>query len=397
MAETSEAADKFNISDQPQVDDYANEQGDNTENVPLEENQSDSQYDFDSLVQEIMETERERSTPENAVIAELPVEDQPLYSGPGVYELVCEKRSQRRRKYAASAKVNIEDVYDGILYKEHFYIDGYFRRHNADKNSPELHLSLQINNDGVAIFRSSKFGVWPVYAVINKLLPEARFTRENRIFLGLWYGYQKPHMKLFLGSVLHEIDQLYKGIIIPLKAESMLKVRTIIPSSVADAPARCLMMELAQFNGKFGCPCCYAPGETHAISETGNSHIHPFYIGEDQQETGYHGLRTHQETVKYVMEVEKIFLDGKRREPIPVKGVKEIVYFVQCATESGYKYCAYVKPLEMIDSDSHIVKVKFSIGYKAISLDEIEDPVVFLKTDYDHNYISKFPNFFEKD
>lgn len=96
----------------------------------------------------------------------------------------------------------------------------------------------------------------------------------------------------------------------------------------------------------------------------------------------------------------KEYLPVKRRNSYTFKcrsGIYQIVYFVQCATESGYKYCAYVKPLEMIDSDSHIVKVKFSIGYKAISLDEIEDPVVFLKTDYDHNYISKFPNFFEKD
>lgn len=70
---------------------------------------------------------------------------------------------------------DIRDVYDGKLYKEHFNSKGYFQNVSTnDSMTTELHLSLQINTDGVAIFRSSKCSVWPVYAVINELPPHLR-------------------------------------------------------------------------------------------------------------------------------------------------------------------------------------------------------------------------------
>lgn len=67
----------------------------------------------------------------------------------------------------------IDDVYDGSLYKEHFNKNGYFHG-SLEDGLHELHLSMQINTDGVNIFKSSKFGVWPIYAVINELPPEHR-------------------------------------------------------------------------------------------------------------------------------------------------------------------------------------------------------------------------------
>lgn len=38
-----------------------------------------------------------------------------------------------------------------------------------------LHLTFQININGGAVFKWSKLGVWPVYAVINELSSDARF------------------------------------------------------------------------------------------------------------------------------------------------------------------------------------------------------------------------------
>ena len=53
----------------------------------------------------------------------------------------------------------IRDVYDGLAYKVH--------QHFLDK-SPS-HISFILNTDGVAIFRSSKYGVWSIWIVINEL------------------------------------------------------------------------------------------------------------------------------------------------------------------------------------------------------------------------------------
>lgn len=71
---------------------------------------------------------------------------------------------------------SLSDVQDGKLYKEHFGDDGFF--HGSNPQKEEVHLSLQLNTDGVAIFRSSTFSLWPVYAVINELPPSARYLKN---------------------------------------------------------------------------------------------------------------------------------------------------------------------------------------------------------------------------
>lgn len=62
---------------------------------------------------------------------------------------------------------NIEDIYDGSVYKE------------LCKEGGPLHtaegISLTINTDGIdEIFHSSKFSLWPVYLQINELPPLQR-------------------------------------------------------------------------------------------------------------------------------------------------------------------------------------------------------------------------------
>ena len=69
---------------------------------------------------------------------------------------------------------NLEDLQDGRLYKLHFGDDGFFHGTNKDVKCNEKHLSLQVNTDGVAIFRASSFEVWPVYITINELPPHLR-------------------------------------------------------------------------------------------------------------------------------------------------------------------------------------------------------------------------------
>lgn len=69
---------------------------------------------------------------------------------------------------------NIEDVMDGDLYKKHFDKDHFFRDTKEEQKNKELHISLQINTDGVSLFRSSAFSVWPVYFIVNELHPMLR-------------------------------------------------------------------------------------------------------------------------------------------------------------------------------------------------------------------------------
>ena len=58
----------------------------------------------------------------------------------------------------------IRDIYDGHEYK----------RHSALLSSTPANVSLLCNTDGIAIFKSSKFSLWPVWVVINELPPTER-------------------------------------------------------------------------------------------------------------------------------------------------------------------------------------------------------------------------------
>lgn len=111
------------------------------------------------------------------------------------------------------------------------------------------------------------------------------------------------------------------GITIEVKT-TPIRVRTIILSAVADAPARCAMLDFVQFNGRYGCPCCYEPGETLFMSESSRSHIYPYNLDEEYCDSGHTKIRTHEETKQYAHTVEKKYLESRRREPVPEMGVK---------------------------------------------------------------------------
>ena len=84
----------------------------------------------------------------------------------------------------------IEDVQDGLLYKRHFGSDGFFKGATDEKKKSEIHKSFQINTDGVAIFRSSKYSIWPVYLVVNELPPNCRYTMYMHIYVAVNFWFQ---------------------------------------------------------------------------------------------------------------------------------------------------------------------------------------------------------------
>jgi len=61
-----------------------------------------------------------------------------------------------------------------LLYRKHFGSDGLFKGASDEKKETEVHISFQINTDGVALFRSSKYSIWPIYLVVNELPPNDR-------------------------------------------------------------------------------------------------------------------------------------------------------------------------------------------------------------------------------
>ena len=82
-----------------------------------------------------------------------------LFAGSQTWELL-----QQRFKTSKFDGV-FRDVYDGVEYRKH----SEFLSHPA-------HVSLLLNTDGVAIFRSSAVSIWPVWVMINELPRAVRYV-----------------------------------------------------------------------------------------------------------------------------------------------------------------------------------------------------------------------------
>ena len=96
-----------------------------------------------------------------------------------------------RKKKKAS---NIEDIYDGKLYKAHSKAGAFLNIRN--------NISLMWYTDGVPLFKSSKVSIWPLFFSVNELPVQDRFKQENMLFAGLWFGHSKPSMSFFLNRFM---------------------------------------------------------------------------------------------------------------------------------------------------------------------------------------------------
>ncbi|XP_074647456.1 uncharacterized protein LOC141903260 [Tubulanus polymorphus] len=151
-------------------------------------------------------------------------------------------------------------------------IDGDLR-----KTIPVLHqldsISLLWNADGVPIFKSSKFSIWPIQCTINELPPKIR--KKHVLLCGLWFGTEKPVMN---GNFLKRfVDES-----ISLETEGLdwvdqsgrnhnTKIVNLLCS--CDSPARAMLQNFKQYNGFYGCPYCLHEGE-RAV-DNGNARIYP--------------------------------------------------------------------------------------------------------------------------
>ncbi|XP_067668252.1 uncharacterized protein [Haliotis asinina] len=155
----------------------------------------------------------------------------------------------------------IEDIFDGKIYKN-IFVDNFFKGTKKGRKEKEIHISLQRNTDGVTLFRSSTYKVWPLYLTVNELNPK-------------------------LSSFLFHL-----GTDVVLEGRSLL-LRAVLHSVVCDAPARCLVQNFVQFNGYFGCGSCLSKGKSVKTGERGSMMSYPFDISEAGNFTGVSTPRTH--------------------------------------------------------------------------------------------------------
>ena len=182
---------------------------------------------------------------------------QTFFSRNGFYSSI-QHRFHRKKK----ERSNVEDIYDGLLYKK-LSSEGIL-------SSPD-NVSFIMKTDGVPVFKSSKVSIWPLYLVINELPYGTRMANENMIFAGLWFGEKKPAMWTFLKPHTLSFACLENGVDMESPERGKFYCKGILLSCSCDLPARCLLCNSMQYNGENGCWKCLQPRQTVRTGVRGHS------------------------------------------------------------------------------------------------------------------------------
>ncbi|KAL5509603.1 hypothetical protein EMCRGX_G004997 [Ephydatia muelleri] len=246
--ENQEAIDSMHVFEAERGDDmYTSGASDDASELsrPVSENDSDSEEEYSHSSSSEQEEEPMSCTLNMESIPESSFE--PLYNGSTV--TVCGNWTELEAHKPHTEHDTIDDIWSGdTLCKD------------ADLQTNSF-LALGISTDGVALFKSSKTSLWPVYLLIQNLPPQVRFKGENIILCGIWQGSRKPDMNVLLKPVVKSIQQLKEhGVIIQTPIGPKLYHAKLV-LGIFDAPAKASVLCEKQFNGEFGCPTCLHPGK----------------------------------------------------------------------------------------------------------------------------------------
>lgn len=137
-------------------------------------------------------------------------------------------------------------------------------------------LSFTLNTDGIPIFKSSKYSIWPVYLMVNELPFKMRKKSENMLFCGLWYSDTKPFMSMFSKPLHKSLKNLESQGIHMQVDDNEVICKCHLICITADLPAKSLLMNMNQFNGAYCCCYCLEKGNTFRTKKGGSVHIFPF-------------------------------------------------------------------------------------------------------------------------
>lgn len=207
------------------------------------------------------------------------------------------KKLQFRFHRVKKASNNIEDIYDGRVYKRFFGNGGFL--------DGKSNISFMWYSDGISIFHSSHFSIWPMYLVINELPYRERIKKENIILAGLFFGNSKPNPNLFLAPIHSHLQEFFAdGHLLNTHNGDQIRVHGKVLCGTCDLQAKGLFMRFKLYNGYYGCSRCKIRGIRHRVGKS-TVQVYPYE-------------RIHLRTQEEVQNYAKISIElGK-----PAKGVK---------------------------------------------------------------------------
>lgn len=110
--------------------------------------------------------------------------------------------------------------------------------------------------DGLSLFSSSKFEIWPVFLRILSFPPEIANKMENLPLVALWPGIKPISSDLLLLALSDEFVELFHG----TEMDGEI-VHAILLWATADLDARAWLQHVTLHRGYYGCPYCLANGK----------------------------------------------------------------------------------------------------------------------------------------
>ncbi|CAD6230233.1 GSCOCG00006713001-RA-CDS [Cotesia congregata] len=148
----------------------------------------------------------------------------------------------------------LKDINDGKIYKK------LLSSESENLLCNKYNFSYTFNTDGCQLAKSSKLSIWPIYITINELPPKLR--SKNLIMTGIWVDKVEPDMNLFLKPFVDEANDLSKTGLQWKLGEQTITSKFIPLCACFDSVARCKVLNMKQYNGKYGCTFCEHPTES---------------------------------------------------------------------------------------------------------------------------------------
>ncbi|XP_062702680.1 uncharacterized protein LOC134285602 isoform X2 [Aedes albopictus] len=125
--------------------------------------------------------------------------------------------------------------------------------------STSMSISLNVNIDGLPIYKSTTKNFWPILCNIYEFPEIAPFT------VGIFYGIGKPKdVNEFMNAFVEELMSLIQSGISINGCQLSIAIRCFI----CDTPARSFIKGVISFNGKYGCLKCTTKGRYSMLSKT---------------------------------------------------------------------------------------------------------------------------------
>ena len=211
-----------------------------------ESSDSDISVDFD-LEDDIDKFKRE--------LAEVKVQYNVTNAAMDAFLAVLRKRHPRLPKDSRTllkpqVHVELQHVAGGQYY--HFGLLEEIQHEMRDESDIEdgYELALQINIDGLPLYRSKTNSVYPILGMLQNV------PRPSVFVIGIYYGTTKPTpIEQYLKAFLDEYEDMRDGFLVNGR-----KLKVQIHSVICDAPARAMVKCVKGHGGYSGCDKCIEEG-----------------------------------------------------------------------------------------------------------------------------------------